>query len=253
MWFTCMNSWNTQQSMAWDHTCSPNKQRKLRQMFSVLNAMATVFWDANFRVEVIERRVVFTSEVHFNTLWKLRKAIRNKCRGLLVSEVVFLVSRLHILNEHKNCWNSDEAFFIIPVPCVVSLYLSVHKYEELAWGQQFIDDEYLQNTLKAFLKYLPSSCYVGGVSKLVKCYDNCSDIRGEHVGKVNVSHVNEKCLISMHIFNKSPNGGYFNNWSSISYQFLLYGIRLANKGRITQKRRQKVNTTYFCNTKSLNR
>jgi hypothetical protein len=78
----------------WMHTHSPNKPKKFKQT-SARKPMAAVSWDRKgvLLVEFMQQGTTITSEVYFETLKKLHRAIQNKRHGMLTPSV--LVVLLH--------------------------------------------------------------------------------------------------------------------------------------------------------------
>ncbi|GBM57008.1 Mariner Mos1 transposase [Araneus ventricosus] len=91
-WVAHVNAETKQQSMAWGHTGSQTRLRKARQTLSARKLMVTVFWDAQgiLLIEFMTRGTTINSKVYCRTLKKLKRAIQNKCCGLLSSGVVVL-------------------------------------------------------------------------------------------------------------------------------------------------------------------
>ena len=92
---TCIKFVNVEtkeRSRQWMHTHSLNKPRKFKQSLANGKLMATVFWDRKgvLLIEFMEPGTTITSETYCETLKKLRRAIENKRRGMLMSGVVLL-------------------------------------------------------------------------------------------------------------------------------------------------------------------
>ncbi|GBM52926.1 Histone-lysine N-methyltransferase SETMAR [Araneus ventricosus] len=107
-----------QQSMAWGHTGSPTRLRKACQTLSARKLMVTFFWDARgiLLIEFMTRGTTINSEVYCRTLKKLKRAIQNKCRGLLSSGVVLLYDNAcphTAVKKERFCANSNGMCFNI--------------------------------------------------------------------------------------------------------------------------------------------
>ena len=78
--------------MEWEDTSSPKKPRKCLQTFSARKIMANGFWDREgvLLVDFLERCSTINSERYCETQKNLKRAIQNKRRGKLSSEVLFL-------------------------------------------------------------------------------------------------------------------------------------------------------------------
>jgi diphthamide synthase subunit DPH2 len=94
-----------------------NKPKKIKQILSARNLMATVFWDRKevLMVEFMQQGTTIMSEVYCQTLKKkkkkMHKAIQNKRLGMLTSSVVLLHDNVYphiaartqaLLLEHFN-------------------------------------------------------------------------------------------------------------------------------------------------------
>jgi hypothetical protein len=91
-WVKFVSVETKEQSQQWMHTHSPNKPRKFKQSLAKRKLMATVFWDRKgvLLIKFMEPGTTITSETYCETLKKLRRAIENKRRGILMSGVVLL-------------------------------------------------------------------------------------------------------------------------------------------------------------------
>jgi hypothetical protein len=77
------------QAEQWMHTHSPDKPRKFKQTGKL---MAAVFWDRKgvLMVEFMQQGATIMSEVYYEALKILCRAIQNKRHGMLTSGVVLL-------------------------------------------------------------------------------------------------------------------------------------------------------------------
>jgi hypothetical protein len=77
------------------YTHSPNKP-KFKQT-SARKLMAAVFWGRKgvLMVEFMQQGTTITSELYCKTLKELRRAIQNKRRGMLTSDIVLLHDNAH--------------------------------------------------------------------------------------------------------------------------------------------------------------
>jgi hypothetical protein len=76
------------------HTHSPNKPKKFKQT-SARKLMAAVFWDRKqvLMLEFMQQGTAVTLEMHCQTPKELRRAIENKRRGMLISDVLVVLHR----------------------------------------------------------------------------------------------------------------------------------------------------------------
>ncbi|GBL90856.1 Mariner Mos1 transposase [Araneus ventricosus] len=168
-----------------------NPARKARQTLSARKLMVTVFWDAQgiLLIEFMTRGTTINSEVYCRTLKKLKRAIQNKCRGLLSSRVVLLHDNVRshtavrtgeVLRKFK--WDVFQHPPYSPdlAPSDFHLFTAMKKW---LGREHFADDEELKNAVTHWLKSQAAAFYAEGIGKLVKRYDKCLNNGGDYVEK----------------------------------------------------------------------
>ncbi|GFQ92303.1 uncharacterized protein TNCT_390711 [Trichonephila clavata] len=90
-WVSHFSPETKQQSMHWRHSGSPVRT-KFKQRLSVWKVMCKLFWDRKgiLLIDFLPRGEAVKADRYCETLWKLRRAIQNKRRGMLTASIVLL-------------------------------------------------------------------------------------------------------------------------------------------------------------------
>ena len=143
-WVAHVNAETKQQSVAWNHTCSPTWLRKACQTLLARRLMITIFWDVQgiFIIEFMTHGTAINSKVYCRMLMKLKRAMQNKHLGLLNTGVVVLHD-----NVPSHCCRNRRDFSQIQMMCVSTSSLqprlgpfwssSVHCNEDMSWRTAF--------------------------------------------------------------------------------------------------------------------
>ncbi|GFV18768.1 histone-lysine N-methyltransferase SETMAR [Trichonephila clavipes] len=101
-WVSHITPESKRQSMEWRHTNSPVRV-KAKRTISTRKVMATVFCDRHgvLLVEFMQQGTTINAAAYCATLTKLRRAIQNKRRGLLMSGVLLLHDKCQTPFCHK--------------------------------------------------------------------------------------------------------------------------------------------------------
>ncbi|GFV38422.1 uncharacterized protein TNCV_4393031 [Trichonephila clavipes] len=137
-----------QQSTHWWHSGSPVRT-KFKQMLSVLKVMCTVFRDRKgiLLIDFLPRGERVNADPYSETLWKLRRAIQNKRRGMLTY-----------------C-SSD-----LP-PSDFHVFLYLKKF--LSSGKRFGNDEELKTSVRRWFHSQAAEFYDRGIQKLIPRFKKC--------------------------------------------------------------------------------
>lgn len=190
-WVKHVNCETKLQSMEWGHTTSPKKPRKCLQTLSARKIMATVFWDRKgvLLVDFLERGTTINSARYSQTLENLRRAIQNKRRGKLSSQILFLHdnARPHTANRTREVLDAFKWEVFPHPPYSPDLAPSdYHLFPTMkSWlaTQRFDDDAELREGVTNWLRSQAAEFYDNGISKLVYRYDKCLNLYGDYVEK----------------------------------------------------------------------
>ncbi|GFT39827.1 mariner Mos1 transposase [Trichonephila clavipes] len=143
--------------------------------------MATRSWDRHgvLLVEFMQQRTTINAAAHCATLTKLRRAIQNKRRGLLTSEVLLLHdnARPHSAINTQNLIRSFGWEQIDPPPYSPNLAPSdfhLFRYlKEFLGGKRFDTADEVKEEVQDWLSSQAADVYDLGIQKLVERYDKC--------------------------------------------------------------------------------
>jgi len=179
------------QSMEWRHTSSPKRPRTCLQTLSARKVMATVFWywEGVLLVDFLGRGSTINSERYCETLKKLRRAIQNKRRGKLSSNVWFFHdnARSHMANRARELldhfgWEVFDHPPYSPDLAPSNYHLFPNMKTWLA-TQRFDDDAELQAGVNEWLNSQAAKFYDDGINELVHRYDKSLNLNGDYVDK----------------------------------------------------------------------
>ena len=173
-----------------DVTHQPQQQQqKFKQTLSARKIMCTVFWD-RYGVLLLDYRPngqTINALVYCDTLQRLRRAIQNKCRGLLSFGVVLLHDKVR---PHTACqttallqqfrWDIMDHPPYSPDLAPSDYHLFLHMKRFLA-GKQFHSDAEVETTVNNWLQQQAVDVFDTGIQKLVTRYNKCLDSAGDYV------------------------------------------------------------------------
>lgn len=165
--------------------------RKCKQVPSAGKVMLTAFWDRHgvIYTEYHSQGRTVTAATYFDTILKLREAIKGKRPGLLTKKVWFFHDNAPahgakvIQNLLKNLrWDvfSHPAYSSDLAASDFHLFPGLKR--ELG-GQRFQTEEKLKNAVHTILKNLGDAWYNVGIEKLVYRFNKCLDREGDYVEK----------------------------------------------------------------------
>uniref|UniRef100_A0A670YLX0 Mariner Mos1 transposase n=1 Tax=Pseudonaja textilis TaxID=8673 RepID=A0A670YLX0_PSETE len=153
--------------------------------------MASVFGDRQgvLLIDFLEHGATINSVRYCETLQKVRKAIQNKRRGKLSSEILFLHdnARPHTANPTREVLNAFK-WEIFPHPpyspdLAPSDYHLFLRIKTWLGTQRFDDNAELRAGVTDWLKSQEAEFYDNGITKLVHRYDKCLNLFSEYVEK----------------------------------------------------------------------
>ncbi|KAJ4445799.1 hypothetical protein ANN_12484, partial [Periplaneta americana] len=179
------------QSHQWHHPSSPKKPRKFKQTLSTQKVMATIFWDCKgvLLLDFMPKGTMINANRYYETLRKLRRAIQNKRRGMLLRGVVLLHDNAHphtaastreLLDQFG--WEIFDHPPYSPDLAPSDFHLFT-KLKDFLGGTCFGSDEELKKTVNTWLNELAAEEYNTGILKLVNRYDKCLNVGGDYVEK----------------------------------------------------------------------
>lgn len=177
-------------SMVWKTVDEP-APKKFKEQPSAGKVMVTVFWDTKgiIMVEYMPQGSTITAASYFDTLMRLRKAIKEKRRGKLSKKIVLLHdnARPHSAKLTQTLLR-DVKWDVFPHPpyspdlAPSDFHLFPAIKAKLA-GQRFPNLHALTSELNNIFKNLEQSFYSSGIEKLVVRYNKCLDKFGDYVEK----------------------------------------------------------------------
>jgi len=149
------------------------------------------FWNREgvLLVHFLERGSTINSEIYYETLKKLRRAIQNKRRGKLCSKVLFFHdnARPHTANRTRELLDYFGWEVFDHPPYSPDLAPSdYHLFPNMkTWlvTQRFDNDAELQAGVNEWLKSQAAKFYDDGINKLVHRYEKCLNLNGDYVEK----------------------------------------------------------------------
>ena len=189
IWVSHIKPKSKQQSLNWKHTGLP-KRKKYKQTISTRKIMCTIFWDRQgvLLVEFLPQGTTINSAVYCEMLKKLRHAIQNKRRRMLIATILLLHdnARLHFAAQTQDFitslrWEEMDHPPYSPDLAPSDFHLFLHLKQFLS-GKQFDDDNDLKDVQK-WLTLQVAAFYEEGIQKLVPRYNKCLNNGGEYVEK----------------------------------------------------------------------
>jgi len=179
-----------QQSLHWKLTGSP-KRKKFKQTFSTRNIMCTVLSDRQgvLLVEFLPQGTTINSAVYCETLKKLRRAIQNKRRRMLIAAILLLHDNARLRSAAQTQelitsfkWEQMDNPSCSPdlAPSDYHLFLQLQKF---LGGKRFDDEDDLKDAVQKWLTWQAAASHEEGIQKLVPRCDKCFNKGGECVEK----------------------------------------------------------------------
>lgn len=179
-----------QASMVWKTKDEP-APKKFKQQASAGKVMLTAFWDSTgiIYTEYLPHGSTINSGSYFDTLIRLKMAIKSKRPGLLSRKVVLLHdnARPHsaLLNQKLL---ADFQWEIFPHPpyspdLAPSDYHLFPTLKRQLQGKRFQNLEELKAAIGGVFQNLDGKSYSDGIQKLVYRYNKCLDSNGDYVEK----------------------------------------------------------------------
>ncbi len=179
-----------QASMQWQKK-GEKTPRKFKTRPSAGKIMMNVFWDNKgiLLLEYFPKTQNVNQETYFDSLMKLRQAIKIKRPGKLSKKIVLLHdnARPHVAALVTSLLKDfDWTVFSHPpyspdlAPSDFHLFPSLKKW---LGGRHFDSDVQLQATVDEFFSKQDASWYAHGIEKLVSRYNKCLDLLGDYVEK----------------------------------------------------------------------
>jgi len=177
-------------SRQWKTTDDPTPVKAKNQR-SAGKVLLTTFWDAEgiLLEEYMEPKQTVNQETYFDTLMRLRQAIKHKRPGKL-SEKVLLIhdnARPHtakliqlLLRDFKWQIFAHPAHSPDLAPSDYHLFPNLHCH---LGGRRFSSDAAVQQAVHKYFVNLDASFYASGIAKLVSRYDKCLNLYGSYVEK----------------------------------------------------------------------
>jgi len=148
--------------------------------------MATVSWDRKgiLLIDFLERGLTINADVYCETVRKLRRAIRNKRRGMLSSGIVLLhdnarphtaAGTAQMLQQFR--WEVFDHPPYSPDLAPSDYHLFMHLKKWLA-SQSFEDHDRLKTGVTTWFKSLVADFFDTGIRKLVPRYQKCVEVGG---------------------------------------------------------------------------
>ena len=137
----------------------------------------------------MQQGTTINAAAYCSTLTKLRRAIKNKRRGLLTSGVLLLHdnARPHSALQTQNLIRSFGWEQIDHPPYSPDLAPSdfhLFRYlKEFLGGKRFATDDEVKEAVVNWLSSQAADFYDLGIQKLVDCYDKCLNKNGKYVEK----------------------------------------------------------------------
>ncbi|KAJ4435424.1 hypothetical protein ANN_18039 [Periplaneta americana] len=189
-WISHFTPETKQQSMHWRHSGSPVRT-KFKQTLSVRKVMCTVFWDRKgiLLIDFLPRGETVNADRYCETLRKLRRAIRNKRRGMLTAGVVLLHdnARPHtarrtaaVLTEFG--WELFDHAPYSPDLAPSDFHVFLHLKKFLSSGECFGNDEELKMSVTRWFHSQVAEFYDRGIRKFITGY-KCLNSDGGYVEK----------------------------------------------------------------------
>lgn len=178
------------QSMQWRHTHSPSA-KKCKTQQSAQKIMASVFWDRKglLLIEFLERGETINAARYCETMKKLRRAIKNKRRGMLTTGISLLHdnARPHTARATQELLTSF-GWDVLNHPShspdlAPSDYHLFTKLKEYLGGKHFSDDDEVKIEAENWLKGVARDFYDTGIKKLVPRLEKCIELNGDFVEK----------------------------------------------------------------------
>ena len=173
-------------------THHPLPKKKFKQTLSARKIICTVFWERYgvLLLDYCPNGQTINAQVYFNTLQRLRRAIQNKCRGLLSSGVVLLHDnacphtawQTTALLQQFRCDIMDHPPYSLDlVPSDYHLFLHMKRF--LA-GKQFHSDAEVKTTVNNWLQQQAVDFFDTRIQKLLMRYNKCLDSAGDYAEKL---------------------------------------------------------------------
>ncbi len=178
------------QSSVWKLPEEP-APKKFKERPSAGKIMATVFWDYRgvILVEYTPPGTTVTKDTYFDTLVRLKEAIRRKRPGLLTRGVILLHdnARPHVAGNIK--WLLEDLKWIVfghppysPDLAPSDYYLFPGLKNHLG-GRHFATGDELRAAVDEFFAKMDAQWYAAGIDRLVLRYDKCLNQNGDYVEK----------------------------------------------------------------------
>lgn len=189
-WFHYWTPETKARSMVWKKKDQP-APKKFKQQASAGKVMATVFWDRKgiIWIEYCPRGCTINGAEYFDTLMRLRKAIKSRRPGLLSKKVILLHDNApaHSSKYTQGLLKSFE-WDVFPHPpyspdLAPSDYHLFPQIKSALGGKRFKDDASLQAEVAAICQKLDGAWYSLGIIKLISRYNKCLDNGGDYVEK----------------------------------------------------------------------
>ncbi|KAJ4452219.1 hypothetical protein ANN_03737 [Periplaneta americana] len=187
------------QSMHWRHSGSPVRT-KFKQTLSVRKVMCTVFWDRKgiLLIDFLPRGETVNADHYCETLRKLRRAIQNKRRGMLIAEVVLLHDNARPHTARRTAaaltefgWELFDHPPYSPDLAPSDFHVFLHLRKFLSSGEHFGNDEELKTSVTRWFHSQAAEFYDRGIQKLIPRYDKYlnSDGGNKLLNLIGLNHI----------------------------------------------------------------
>ena len=164
---------------------------KFKEQPSAGKVMATVFWDRQgvLLVEYLADRSTLTQDTYFDTLMKLRDAIKRKRPGKLSKGILLLhdnarphVAKLirHLLDQFRWKVFGHPPYSPDLAPSDYHLFPDLKK---ALGGKHFSTSEEVKKFVADYFQKKDVALYAAGIEKLLYRYSKCLDREGDYVEK----------------------------------------------------------------------
>ncbi len=186
IWMQYIHPENKLDSMLWAHHMSP-RVKKFKTVLSPKKVLASVFWN---RYGVLQIECFsYGNTVNADRYCKLRRAIQNKCRGLLSCGIILLMENtMHqVAMKAKNLLQTFGWSILAHPPHFWDLTPSdFHLFLKLKWFlkfEKFSSNDELIRSVSDWLCSHGATFYNAGISKLISRLDRSLNHGGDIVEK----------------------------------------------------------------------
>ncbi len=177
-------------SMVWKTATEP-APKKFKTVPSSGKVMATLFWDREgpLLLEYMQKGSTITQQTYFDTILRLRDAIKRKRPGKLRRGIVLLHDNARPHTAALMQWLYTDLQWDVfghPAHSPDLAPSDFHAFPGLkSWlgGRRFASDEELKNAVEEYFRNLDESWYSAGIEKLISRYNKCLDTNGDYVEK----------------------------------------------------------------------